>query len=101
MPTAAIFVDRDGVINRRRPDDYVLDWSQFVFTPGIREALKALSTLQLPMVVVSNQAAVGKGLLKCSDLEAITDRMHQILLAGGTTINAYYYCIHKADDHCD
>jgi len=41
----AIFIDRDGVINRRRPDDYVLDFSQFVFMPGIRAALKQQKTL--------------------------------------------------------
>ena len=41
----AIFIDRDGVINCRRPDDYVLEWSQFTFTPGISEALRALSAL--------------------------------------------------------
>jgi D-glycero-D-manno-heptose 1,7-bisphosphate phosphatase len=101
VASPAIFIDRDGVINLRRPDDYVLEWSQFVFTPGIRKALKDLSTLRLPMAVISNQAAVGKGLLKPSELEAITSRMHEILLADGTTIAAYYYCIHKSDDHCD
>jgi len=97
----AIFLDRDGVINRRRPNDYVLEWSQFTFIPGIREALKKLSSLlRMPMVVISNQAAVGKGLLKPSDLETITRRMHQVLSADGTAIAAYYYCIHKSDDHC-
>jgi histidinol phosphatase-like enzyme len=31
----AIFLDRNGVINCRQPDDYVLDWSQYIFVPGI------------------------------------------------------------------
>jgi D-glycero-D-manno-heptose 1,7-bisphosphate phosphatase len=60
---AAIFLDRDGVINCRRPDDYVLGWSQFIFVAGIREPLKRLSSLGLPMIVIYNQAAVGKGLM--------------------------------------
>jgi D-glycero-D-manno-heptose 1,7-bisphosphate phosphatase len=96
----AIFVDRDGVINCRRPDDYVLNWSQFVFMPGIREALKQLSSLGLPMIIISNQAAVGKGLLDPAGLEEITTRMNEVLLGDGTSLAAAYYCTHRIEDHC-
>ncbi len=96
----AIFVDRDGVINCRRPGDYVLDWSQFVFMPGIREALKQLSSLGLPMIIISNQAAVGKGLLDPAGLEEITARMNEALLADGTSLAAAYYCTHRIEDDC-
>jgi D-glycero-D-manno-heptose 1,7-bisphosphate phosphatase len=96
----AIFIDRDGVINCRRPDDYVLDWSQFIFLPGMRVALKQLATLGLPMIVISNQAAVGKGLLDSSRLEEITTRMQQALLSDGTPLAAAYYCIHRTDENC-
>jgi histidinol-phosphate phosphatase family protein len=97
----AIFLDRDGVINCRRPNDYVLDWSQFVFVPGIREALKRLSSLGLPMIVISNQAAVGKGLLDVAGLGEITARMNEALIADGTSIAAAYYCTHKPDENCN
>jgi D-glycero-D-manno-heptose 1,7-bisphosphate phosphatase len=96
----AIFLDRDGVINCRRPDDYVLDSSQFTFVPGIREAMKQLSRLHLPMIVISNQAAVGKGLLKPRVLEVITKEMHRGLCADGTHLAAVYYCPHRADENC-
>jgi D-glycero-D-manno-heptose 1,7-bisphosphate phosphatase len=96
----AIFVDRDGVINCRRPGDYVLDWSQFVFMPGIREALQQLSSLGVPMIIISNQAAVGKGLLDPAGLEEITARMNEALLADGTSLAAAYYCTHRMEDHC-
>ena len=96
----AIFIDRDGVINCRRPGDYVLNWSQFVFVPGIREALKQLSSLGLPMIVISNQAAVGKGLLSQAGLEEITARMNEVLLADGTSLAAAYYCPHRIEDDC-
>jgi len=96
----AIFIDRDGVINCRRPGDYVLDWSQFVFMPGIREALQQLSSLGLPMIIISNQAAVGKGLLDPAGLEEITARMNEALLADGTSLAAAYYCTHRTEDHC-
>jgi D-glycero-D-manno-heptose 1,7-bisphosphate phosphatase len=96
----AIFIDRDGVINCRRPGDYVLDWSQFVFVPGIRDTLKQLASLGLPMIVISNQAAVGKGLLDPAGLEEITAKMNQALLEDGTSLAAAYYCTHKADENC-
>lgn len=96
----AIFLDRDGVINQRRPDDYVLDWSQFVFMPGARTALKKLATLKLPMIVISNQAAVGKGLLNPVRLEEITSKMYQSLAADETLLAAAYYCPHRPDENC-
>lgn len=96
----AIFLDRDGVINRRRPGDYVLNWSEFVFVPGIRSALKQLSSLGLPLIVISNQAAVGKGLLDPSGLEDITTRMHQTLLSDQVFLFAAYYCIHRSTEGC-
>jgi D-glycero-D-manno-heptose 1,7-bisphosphate phosphatase len=96
----AIFIDRDGVINERRPGGYVLNWPQFVFMPGIRAALKQLASLQLPMIVISNQAAIGKGLLDAAGLEEITARMNQVLLADATKLTAAYFCPHKPGDDC-
>jgi D-glycero-D-manno-heptose 1,7-bisphosphate phosphatase len=96
----AIFIDRDGVINCRRSGRYVLDWSQFVFVPGMRAALKQVSSLKLPMIIISNQAAVGKGLLKPSALQEITNQLHQALLLDGTCLAAAYYCTHKPTDNC-
>jgi D-glycero-D-manno-heptose 1,7-bisphosphate phosphatase len=96
----AIFIDRDGVINCRRPGDYVLDWSQFIFMEGIRTALKQIASLGLPMIVISNQAAVGKGLLDPEDLQKITAQMHQALVSDGTILAAVYYCPHRADEDC-
>jgi D-glycero-D-manno-heptose 1,7-bisphosphate phosphatase len=96
----AIFIDRDGVINCRRPDDYVLNWSQFIFVPGIREALKQIASLGLPMIVISNQAAVGKGLLDRAGLREITAQMHRALAADGTFLAAAYYCTHRPDEDC-
>jgi len=96
----AIFIDRDGVINERRPDDYVLNFSQFVFVPGIRAALKQLASLGLPMIIISNQAAVGKGLLSVSGLEEITARMAETLREDGTVLTAAYFCTHRTDENC-
>ena len=100
VPSPAIFLDRDGVINCRRPDDYVLNFAQFLFTPGIKAALRQLATLGLPMIVISNQACVGKGLLDVPMLEEITEQMHGSLAADGIFVTAAYYCVHRSDDNC-
>lgn len=96
----AIFIDRDGVINCRRPGDYVLNWSQFVFVPGMRTALRQIASLGLPMIVISNQAAVGKGLLDLDGLREITTRMQQTLHEDGTALAAAYYCTHRSEEQC-
>jgi D-glycero-D-manno-heptose 1,7-bisphosphate phosphatase len=95
-----IFIDRDGVINKRRPDDYVLNFAHFEFVPGIRAALQQLAALRLPMILISNQAAVGKGLLTQTALEEISERMRQILADDGTVLAAAYYCPHRRDENC-
>ena len=100
VSTPAIFIDRDGVINCRRPGDYVLEWSQFVFMPGMGEALKALASLRLPIIVISNQSAVGRKLLKPSALRQITSQFHQALADDGTPLMAVYYCTHRPEEGC-
>jgi len=100
LPGPAIFLDRDGVINCRRPASYVLNWPEFLFIPGIQAALKQLATLRLPMIVVSNQACVGKGLLDAAGLREITVRMQQNLANLGVFVVAVYYCIHRSDQNC-
>ncbi len=97
---SAIFIDRDGVINCRRADDYVLDWSQFVFVEGIREALRELASLRLPMILISNQSAIGRGLLEPAELEGITKRMWKTLEQDGTLLSAAYFCPHRPDEKC-
>lgn len=96
----AIFIDRDGVINRRKPSDYVLKWSEFVFTPGIRPALKRLASLRLPIILISNQAAVGKNLLDLAALEKITTQLYKALLNDNVSLCAAYYCPHQAHENC-
>jgi D-glycero-D-manno-heptose 1,7-bisphosphate phosphatase len=54
----------------------------------------------LPMIVISNQAAVGKGLLDLDGLKEITARMNEELAADGTSLAAAYYCPHRIEDDC-
>jgi histidinol-phosphate phosphatase family protein len=58
----ALFLDRDRVVNRER-SDYVKCWDEFELLPGVLPALSRLSELGCPIIVVTNQSAIGRGLV--------------------------------------
>jgi D-glycero-D-manno-heptose 1,7-bisphosphate phosphatase len=95
----AVFLDRDGVINRNRPD-YVRHWNQFEFLPGALEAIRDLARENLSVLVVSNQSAVGQGLMSPLDLDEINTHMLEMVTAAGGRIDGAYYCPHTADEGC-
>lgn len=96
----AIFLDRDGVICENRAD-HVKNWLEFKFLPGAKESLAALSHLGLPIVVVTNQAAIGRGLLTNKTLEDIHQRMVAEIAVYGGRIDRIFYCPHRPEDKCD
>jgi D-glycero-D-manno-heptose 1,7-bisphosphate phosphatase len=96
----AVFLDRDGVINRNR-DDHVKSWSEFEFLPGALEALKRLAGLELPVVVVTNQAAIGRGLMGAAEVDEIHRRMVEAVRLVGGRIDAVLYCPHRPDEGCE
>jgi len=96
-----VLLDRDGVINRRIMSGYVTRWADFVFLPGALEALRLLKEKNHQVIVVSNQAGVGKGLMTPSDLEEITRRFVAEVEGQGGRILAVYYCTHRAEDGCE
>jgi len=94
-------MDRDGVINLQIADGYVRSWQDFSFLPGALEALRLLAVKGYAVILVSNQAGVGRGLMSHFDLHKITRRMRlEVALAGGN-IESVYYCTHKREDSCD
>lgn len=62
-----LLLDRDGVINRLRPNDYVKCWEEFEFLPGVFEALKKWTPIVKHIFVVTNQRGVGKGVMSEND----------------------------------
>lgn len=94
-----IFLDRDGVINALRPG-HVTGWDEFQFLPGALRAIRQLSLLDLPIIVATNQSAVGRGLLTADGLVEIHLRMvEQVELAGGR-IDLIVHCPHLPEDEC-
>lgn len=99
MKQPAIFLDRDGVVNRNRPD-HVKTWDEFEFLPGVLEALQQLAALERPVVVVSNQSAIGQGRVSAEAVEKINRRMVAVVEAYGGRMDAVLTCPHRPDEGC-
>jgi D-glycero-D-manno-heptose 1,7-bisphosphate phosphatase len=98
---SAVFVDRDGVINRRVPGDYVRVWAQFHFQPGARAGLRLLREAGFLLIVVTNQRGVGRGLMSEEDLSEIHRRMQLELVRAGAGLDGILHCPHDLNDGCD
>ncbi len=87
-----LFIDRDGVINKRIPDNYVRNIADFQFLPGVKEAMLLLSSIYERTIVVTNQQGIGKGLMSEADLKEIHTYMTNKLAEKGVLIDAVLYC---------
>ncbi len=96
----AVFLDRDGVINRTTESGFVLKWNEFKFLPGVPEAIKLINQKGIPVIVISNQSCVGRGLISDEEVKAINDRMLKELEKREAQIDAVYFCPHAPDAGC-
>ena len=96
---AAVFLDRDGVIIRNR-DDYVRRWSDVEFLPGAVAAVAAL-TRSRPVVVITNQSAVGRGLMTRGTLDDIHERIGEAVVRAGGRRPIFVVCPHRPDEACE
>jgi D-sedoheptulose 7-phosphate isomerase len=95
----ALFLDRDGVINRRRPE-HVKSWAEFEFLPGALDALAEVKRAGITVIVVTNQAAVGRGLIREQELTEIHGRMLGAVTGAGGHIERVYTCPHTPEERC-
>lgn len=96
----SLFLDRDGVINVRTVGDYVRHPDMFVPTEGLDEAMRLLAAHFGRIVVVTNQAGIGKGLMTGEDLAAVHGKMFEIVETAGGRIDRAYHCPHAKDAGC-
>lgn len=96
-----LFLDRDGVINIEKYQDYVYNYDEFIFYEGVPEALKMLADRFGRIIITTNQKGVGKGLMTETDLHQIHSRMLQDITAVGGRIDGIYYCTSIDNDHPD
>jgi D-glycero-D-manno-heptose 1,7-bisphosphate phosphatase len=97
----AVFLDRDGVINRKAPgNQYITAWEQMEFLPGVSEALRELKQNGFLLIIVTNQSAISRKELAVDVLETIHRRMVHRLAQEHVTIDAIYYCPHDRNGSC-
>lgn len=86
-----LFLDRDGVINIEKHEDYIHTWEEFVFYPGVKEAIKIFAKHFGHIIIVTNQRGIGKGVTKEHELQRTHRNMIlEIEKAGGRIDNVYY-----------
>ncbi|HSA07079.1 MAG TPA: HAD family hydrolase [Candidatus Gastranaerophilales bacterium] len=95
-----LFLDRDGVINKRLVDDYVKNIDEFEFLPGTKEAIAKLSGIFGKVFVVTNQRGIAKQLMTVEDLNIINDFMLKEVEKAGGKIDKVYFCPHERDVNC-
>jgi D-glycero-D-manno-heptose 1,7-bisphosphate phosphatase len=94
----AVFLDRDGVLNKRPPEhEYVTSADSLELLPGVAGAVSSLQGAGYLPIVVSNQRGVARGLVSEQTLREIEQR----LLEAGVPIAAFYYCRHDTIAGCD
>ena len=102
QPKKIIFLDRDGVINKKAPKaEYVRTWDEFEFLPGSIDAMKLLSQNGYKIFIITNQAGIARGAMTEDDLKAIHSNLERELEKENVKIEGIYYCPHGWDDGCE
>jgi len=96
--TWTLFLDRDGVINHEKKNDYIRNVAEFNIYDGVLSAIATLSKNFKYVIIVTNQKGIGKGLMTHEDLAAIHTKLIADVKAAGGNIDAIYYCPDLADD---
>jgi D-glycero-D-manno-heptose 1,7-bisphosphate phosphatase len=91
----AVFLDRDGTII----DDveYLRNPGDVRLLPGAARSIARLNAQGVPVIVVTNQSGIARGLLTQDDYDAVRMRLDQLLSAEGARIDASYACPHHPD----
>jgi D-glycero-D-manno-heptose 1,7-bisphosphate phosphatase len=98
MPEGAVFLDRDGTVIEdvaylRSPDCVRL-------LPGVVPALRRLRAAGFPLVLVSNQSGIGRGIIAPEDARAVHQRFVEVLAEAGLFFDDVRYCPHRPDEAC-
>lgn len=96
----ALFLDRDGVIIENRPN-YVRSVDEITYIASSVKALAKIQSIPFKIVVVTNQSAIGRGLMTQTVADDINAKVQEHLLHSGGRIDAVYVCPHTPQDNCD
>lgn len=95
----AVFLDRDGVINKNR-DDYVKSVDEFEIFQGVGESIKKLKESDFLVVIITNQSAINRGLTTIGNIKEIHRVLNNYLKEFETEVDGIYICPHHPDENC-
>ena len=98
LDEVAVFFDRDGTLN---PDPgYIGRPEDFELHPGAGAALSRLNSAGARLILVTNQSGIARGMFTLADLDAIHDKLRDLLALHGARLDAIYHCPHHPDECC-
>ncbi len=97
-PTPAVFLDRDGTINREV--EYLHDPKKFELLPNALQGLKKVQDMGYRLVIVTNQGGIGLGYYTEEDFYRVNREMFRQLSDGGVKIDKIYFCPHNVTEGC-
>jgi D-glycero-D-manno-heptose 1,7-bisphosphate phosphatase len=95
----SVFLDRDGVIIENKAD-YIRDWLEVKLIPGALRALNLLASTRYKIVIVTNQSAVGRGIISTATARDINERLLRLIQDRGGRVDGLYMCPHQPADDC-
>jgi D-glycero-D-manno-heptose 1,7-bisphosphate phosphatase len=99
-PTKLVILGRDGILNEYR-EAHVTAPEEWVPVPGALEAVARLNHAGWHVVVATNQAGIGRGMIDMAAINAVHAHMNQQLMAHGARIDAVFFCPHTPEEGCD
>jgi D-glycero-D-manno-heptose 1,7-bisphosphate phosphatase len=96
----AIFLDRDGVIVENC-SSYIRSWADVSIFPQALQALARIQSSPFKIVIVTNQSAVGRGILSLAAAWEINNRLVKVIEAAGGRIDGVFMCPHAPEEMCD
>ena len=95
---SAVFLDRDGTIIKDAK--YISRPEQVELINGAAEAISRINAALVPVIVVTNQSGIGRGLYSQADYERVQARTEELLAQRGARIDATYLCPHEPGENC-
>ena len=90
----AVFLDRDGVINRKGSSYYVFREEEFLFNKGVTDALKYFLSKGYLLIIITNQGGIARGIFTISHLDKLNNFMIRQFKGFDIDIADIYYCPH-------
>jgi D-glycero-D-manno-heptose 1,7-bisphosphate phosphatase len=93
----AVFLDRDGVINRKGSSYYVFREEEFLFNKGVKEALSYFISKGYILIVITNQGGIARGIFNFAQLDKLHIYLREKLENSGIHLTEIFYCPHHPD----